>query len=138
MNGALSGRIAHFSKANLVVPITSIAMKLIVLKPTLAFLLINSIAAVAATEEKLHQQFPVQPGGTVVAEVDFGSINVSTNATSEVVVDVWRKIGRKKKADEEAFLRENPVKLTQDGNTVTIRSHGRASSSWSWSGRNQN
>ena len=138
MNGAPSGRIAHFSKANLAVPRTLITMKLNALKPTLAFLLINSIAVLAATEEKLHQQFPVQPGGTVVVEVDFGSINVSTNATSEVVVDVWRKIGRKNKADEEAVLRDNPVKLTQEGNTVTIRSHGKAGSSWSWSGRNQN
>jgi len=113
-------------------------MKLNTLKPILALLLVNSIAAFAATEEKLHQQFPAQPGGAVVVEVDFGSINISTNATSEVVVDVWRKIGRKNKADEEAFLRDNPVKLTQEGNTVTILSHGKASSSWSWSGRNQN
>jgi DUF4097 and DUF4098 domain-containing protein YvlB len=138
MNGALSGRIAHFSKADLVAPRTLIAMKLNAVKPALVFLLVNSIAALAATEEKLHQQFPVQPGGTVVMEVDFGSINVSTNAISEVVVDVWRKIGRKNKADEEAFLRENPVTLTHEGNTVTIRSRGKASSSWSWSGRNQN
>ena len=138
MNGALSGRVAHVRKANLVAPKTSITMKQIMLKPTLAFLLLTSLAALAATEEKLHQQFPVQPGGTVVVEVDFGSVNVGTNATSEVVVDVWRKIGRKKTADEEAFLRDNPVKLTQEGNTVTIRSHGKTSSSWSWSGRNQN
>jgi DUF4097 and DUF4098 domain-containing protein YvlB len=127
MNGALGGRVAHVRKANLMAPKTSIAMKQIMLKPTLAFLLLTSLAALAATEEKLHQQFPVQPGGTVVVEVDF-----------EVVVDVWRKIGRKKTADEEAFLRDNPVKLTQEGNTVTIRSHGKTSSSWSWSGRNQN
>jgi len=138
MNGALGGRLAHFSKAVSVAPKTLIAMKLNAFTPALAFLLVNSIAVLAATEEKLHQQFPVQPGGTVVVEVDFGSINVSTNAISEVVVDVWRKVGRKKKADEEAFLRENPVTLTHDGNTVTVRSHGKANSSWSWSGRNQN
>jgi hypothetical protein len=71
-------------------------------------------------------------------EVDFGSIDVSTNATSEVVVDVWRKIGRKKKADEEALLRDNPVEFAQDGNTVTIRSHGKIKWSWSLTGRNEN
>ena len=108
------------------------------LKSTLLLLLIGSIAASAATEEKLNQRFSVQPGGTVVVEVDFGSINVSTNATSEVVVDVWRKIGRKTRADEEAFLRDNPVTLTQDGNTVMIRSHRKTSSSWSMGGRNHN
>jgi len=113
-------------------------MKPNVLKPAVILFLISSVAALAATEEKLNQRFSVQPGGAVVVEVDFGSIDVSTNATSEVIVDVWRKIGRRKKTDAEAFLRDNPVKFTQEGNTVTIRSHGRSKSSWSWSGRNQN
>jgi hypothetical protein len=113
-------------------------MKPHVLKPTVFLFLISSVATLATTEETLNQRFSVQPGGTAVVEVDFGSINVSTNATGEVVADVWRKIGRKKKADEEAFLRDNPVKFTQEGNTVTIRSHGKANWSWAGSGRNQN
>jgi hypothetical protein len=96
------------------------------MKLTSLLLLVSSVAALAATEEKLNQRFSVQPGGTVAVEVDFGSINISTNATSEVVVDVWRKIGRRKKADEEAFLRGHPVTFTQDGNTVTVRPRGKA------------
>ena len=115
-----------------------IILKLNALKPTALLFLISSVAALAATEEKLDRRFSVHPGGTVVVEVDFGSIDISTNATSEVVVDVWRKIGRRKKADEEAFLRDNPVEFAQEGNTVTIRSHGKAHWSWSMSGRNQN
>ena len=108
------------------------------LKFTVSLLLVSSIAASATTEEKLNQRFSVQPGGTVVVEVDFGAINVSTNGASEVVIDVWRKIGRRKKADEEVFLRDHPVTFTQDGNTVTIRSRGKTRSSWSWTGRNSN
>jgi hypothetical protein len=108
------------------------------MKLTLLLFLIGSVAALAATEEKLHRQFPVQPGGTIVVEADFGTINVSTNANGELVVDVWRKIGRKKKADEEAFLLDNPVTITQDGNTVTVRSPGKIAWSWSGGGRNQN
>ena len=107
------------------------------MKLTALLFLIGSVAALAATEEKLNHRFSVQPGGTVVVEVDFGNIDVSTNATSEVVVDVWRKIGRKKKADEEAFLRDNPVEFAQEGNTATIRSHGKSKWSWSGGGRNQ-
>ena len=113
-------------------------MKLSALKPTVALFLLSAVAAWAATEEKLNHRFSAQPGGAVVVEVDFGSVEVSTNGTSEVVVDVWRKIGRRKKADEAAFLRDNPVEFAQDGNTVTIRSHGKSKWSWSWSGRNQN
>jgi hypothetical protein len=108
------------------------------MKLTSLLLLITSVTAFAATEEKLNHRFSVQPGGTVVVEVDFGSIDVSTNGTGEVVVDVWRKIGRKKKADEEAFLRDDPVKFTQEGGTVVIRSQGKSNWSWSSSGRVQN
>ena len=113
-------------------------MKLSALKPTAFLFLVSALATLASTEEKLNQRYSVQPGGTVVVEVDFGSVDVSTNATGEVVVDVWRKIGRRKKADEEAFLRDNPVEFAQEGNTVTIRSHGKSRWSWSLSGRNQN
>ena len=113
-------------------------MKLTALKPTLLLFLISSVPALAMTEEEIHRRFTVQPGGTVVVEVDFGSIDIRTNATSEVAVDVWRKIGRKKKADEEAFLRDNPVEFTQEANTVTIQSHGRSKRFGSWSGRNHN
>jgi DUF4097 and DUF4098 domain-containing protein YvlB len=74
----------------------------------------------------------------VVVDVDFGVIDVSTNATSEVVVEVWRKISRKKKADEEAFLREHPVQFVQEGGTVTIRCRGETKRSWSWRGKQQN
>jgi len=118
--------------------------KMTIMKPTalkataLLFLIGASFAAQAATEEKLHKLFPAQPGGTVVVEVDFGTIDISTNATSEVVVDVWRKIGRRKKADEETFLRDNPVEFSQEGKTVTIHSHGKANRSWSLFGRNEN
>jgi len=68
-------------------------------------------AALAATEEQLNRHFAVQPGGKVVVDVDFGSINISTNAGNEVVVDVWRKIGRKSKAAEEEYLKANPVEF---------------------------
>jgi hypothetical protein len=113
-------------------------MKPAILQPTLLLLLISAVAAPASTEERLSHSFSVQPGGTIILEVDFGAISISTNANNEVAVDVWRKIGRRKKADEEAYLREHPVTFTQDGNTVTIRSRGKSGRSWSVSGRNLN
>ena len=87
-------------------------MKMTALNPTAFFLfLIGAVAAQASTEEKLHQHFAAQPGGMVVVEVDFGAIEISTNAFGEVVVDVWRKIGLRKQANEAAFLRDNPVEF---------------------------
>jgi hypothetical protein len=113
-------------------------MKLIALKASSTLFLLTAAAALAATEERIQKRFPVQPGGTVVVDVEFGTIDVSTNAGTEVVVEAWRKISRRKKADEEAFLREHPVTFTQEGGTVTIRSRGETRRSWSLMGREQN
>jgi hypothetical protein len=91
-------------------------MKLIALA-----LLLASSAAYAATEETLNKTFSATSGGTLVVEVAFGSIEVTTNAASEVAVDVWRKVTRSSKTAEKEYLTENPVEFTQDGNTITVR-----------------
>ena len=97
-------------------------------------LLASCLAAWGETEEQINKRFPVQPGGKIVVDVDFGAIDVSTNASSEVVVDVVRKVSRRKKADEEAFLHERPVTFSQDGNTVTIHSRAKSKVFNSWRG----
>jgi hypothetical protein len=94
-------------------------------------------AALAATEEQLNRHFAVQSGGKLVVDIAVGSINVSTNATTEVVVDVWRKVTRKNKAAEDEFLKANPVEFNQDGSTVTIRCPNKGKSTWSWTGGNR-
>ncbi len=100
-------------------------------------LIVLPVALQAATEEQINKKFDVKSGGAIVVDVDFGSIEVGTNATSEVLVDVWRKIGRGSKSDEEKFLKENPVNFTQDGDTVRISAKTKKSS-WSLLGRNSN
>ena len=104
------------------------------MKLTLLLCFLTVLSALAATEEQIHKRFSVQSGGTLMVDVDFGSIDVSTHATDEVVVDVWRKVSRKTKAAEEAFLQDRPVTFTQDGSSVTVRSHRKTTASWSVSG----
>jgi len=87
----------------------------------LALLLATGVAAEAATEETLNKTFSATSGGTLVVEVAFGSIEVTTNTTSEVAVDVWRKVTRSSKTMEKEYLTANPVEFTQDGNTITVR-----------------
>jgi DUF4097 and DUF4098 domain-containing protein YvlB len=91
-----------------------------------------------ATEEQINKKFSVKPGGTVIVDIDFGGIEVGTNTRSEVIVDVWRKVGRSSKSAEEQFLKDNPVKFSQDGDAVTISSKSKGKSGWSWTGRNSN
>ena len=111
------------------------------MKLTSFLLLLTSFTALAATEEQIKTNFNAAPGGSLVVDVDFGSIDVATSATDEVSVDVWRKVTRKDAADEEQFLRDNPVQFLHEGDTVTVRCrHKPEKSRWfSWGSRgNQN
>ena len=84
-------------------------------------LILTCGAAFAETEERINKKFEATPGGQLIVDVEFGAIDVASNATSEVTVEVWRKITRKNKADEEQFLRDHLVKFSQDGNTIIVR-----------------
>src|SRR5438874_11229027 len=92
------------------------------------------LAVSAETEEQINKRFAVQPGGKLVVDVDFGSIDISTNASSEVTVDISRKISRRNKSSEEEFLRERPVTYSQHGNTLTIQLRAKSKNGWSWRG----
>lgn len=107
-----------------------------VLRAAVVLLIAVQCAALASTEERTNKRFAVQPGGTLTVDVDFGAIEVTTAEGNEVVVDAWRKISRSKKADEEAFLRDNPISLVQDGSNVSIRCKVKQRISWNWRNRN--
>jgi hypothetical protein len=105
-----------------------------------ALLLLFAFTALAATEEQINKAFPAAPGGSLVVDVDTGSIDVSTNAApGGIAVDVWRKVTRKNKDAEEKFLRENPVQFLPEGNTLTVRCRTRGNNLWfgNWANRNE-
>jgi hypothetical protein len=102
------------------------------MKLTLLLLTLTSCAALAATEEQTNKTFQVLPGGKLVVDVDFGSIDVTTNTTDAVAVNVWRKVTRGSAEEEQKFLSENPVVFVQDGNTVTVRSHSKTKEKSNW------
>jgi DUF4097 and DUF4098 domain-containing protein YvlB len=92
------------------------------MKLSLVLLLATAVVVYAETEDHHNRRFNAQPGGRLLVEVDFGSIEVSTNAMSEVEVDVVRKVTRGSKEEEEAFLADRPVMVSQEGDTITVRS----------------
>jgi len=103
------------------------------MKTIAVLLLLSAGLASASTEEKFNKTFPASPEGSLVVDVGFGSIEITSSPeASEVKVDVWRKITRSSSSDEEAYLKEYPVETTQDGKTVTVHTAGKSSFSWSW------
>lgn len=102
-------------------------------------LIASSVILSAETEETVSKRLPAQPGGKLVVDVDFGSIEVSPNANNEVTIDVVRKVRRKSKADEEQFLADRPVTISQDGNTITVLARPKSKpSSFTWFGSQKN
>lgn len=102
------------------------------MKLTLFLLALTSGAALAATEEQTNMTFQASSGGTLVVDVDFGSIDVATNSTDVVTVNVWRKVARGSAEEEQKFFSEDPVVFTQDGNTVTVQARSKPKEKFHW------
>ncbi len=98
------------------------------MKRILFLLLAGCTVVCAETKEQINKSFAAQPGGKLTVEVEFGSIQVTTNTGTEVTINVMRKIVRRSKADEETFLREHPVEISQDDNQVRVISRSKVKS----------
>jgi hypothetical protein len=103
------------------------------MKQVITLLFASCLLASAETKEQINKKFTVQPGGKLVVDIDFGSIDVSTNSSSEVIVDVLRTVSRSTKSAEETFLHDHPITFSQEGDTVTISARGKNKSNW-WRG----
>jgi hypothetical protein len=77
--------------------------------------------ASAATEENISRQLDVTPGGKLVVDVDFGTINVTAGADDKVVIEAYRKIDFGDQAKEKEYFAAAPVAIGQAGNVVTVR-----------------
>jgi len=103
---------------------------------TLLLLVAATATASALSEENVNQQLDVAPGGRIIVDVDFGTIDVSAGADDKVVVDAHRKIDSDNETREKEYLAAAPVTVSKDGNTVTIRARrSQKDRNMNWSGR---
>jgi hypothetical protein len=108
---------------------------------TLALVSLNALTAAAATEDNIHENLAVAPGGKLVVDVDFGSIDVANGDNDKVVIDAHRKVEFSTKAKEEEYFRAVPVTVTTEGNTVSVRAvrkdHSLGRHFWDFLGRSR-
>ena len=103
---------------------------------TILLLVIAAATASALSEENINQQLDGAPGGRIIVDVDFGTIDVSAGADDKVVVEAHRKIDSNNEAQEKEYLAAAPVTVSKDGNTVTIRARRQQKDrNLNWSGR---
>nr|MBA3882507.1 hypothetical protein [Chthoniobacterales bacterium] len=60
--------------------------------------------APALTEQKVAEEFDVAPGGRLIVDVDFGSVDVTASGSGKMVVDVYRKIDSSDEAREKEYV----------------------------------
>jgi DUF4097 and DUF4098 domain-containing protein YvlB len=107
------------------------------MKRTAFFLLLLAAAlglrSLAATEDSVKTNLTAMPGGKLVVDVDFGALEIATHASKEILIDIQRKVSMRTAEREAAFLKDNPIAITQDGSTLSIRSRKSGKISWNWS-----
>src|SRR5262245_9475409 len=91
---------------------------------------ILALTASAASEENISQQVDATPGGTLVVDVDFGTIDVTTGVDNKVALEAHRKIDFGDKARETEYFSATPVTLSKDGNVITVRARSSKQKNW--------
>jgi hypothetical protein len=101
------------------------------------FLLSLAISTASAlSEENVSQTLDGAPGGRLIVDVDFGTIDVSAGADDKISVVAHRKIDSDNEAQEKEYLSSAPVVVNKDGNTITIRARRQnKDKNLNWSGR---
>ncbi|HVN78067.1 MAG TPA: DUF4097 family beta strand repeat-containing protein [Terriglobia bacterium] len=84
----------------------------------------------AERDASIRKSFQVAPGGRLTLDVNSGSIDVSSAATSQVNIEVIRKVKTSDPRQTEEILREHQVEFRQEGNDVLVRTTGGSSGFW--------
>ncbi|HSV62721.1 MAG TPA: DUF4097 family beta strand repeat-containing protein [Chthoniobacterales bacterium] len=102
----------------------------------LTLLVVAAATASALTEENVNQTLDGAPGGRLIVDVDFGTIDVSAGPDDKISVAAHRKIDSDNDSQEKEYFASTPVTVTKDGNTVTIRARRQNKErNLNWSGR---
>src|SRR5437764_7882991 len=87
----------------------------------LILLFVAVTTASALSEENVSQTLDGAPGGKLIVDVDFGTIDVSAGPDDKISVVVHRKIDSDSDAQEKEYFASAPVQVNKEGNTVTVR-----------------
>jgi hypothetical protein len=92
------------------------------------FVLLLSLSASVASEENLSQHIDVTPGGKLVVDVEFGTIQVGAGADEKIALEAHRRVEFGDETKEKEYLAAAPITVTKEGNVVTVRA--RRKESW--------
>jgi hypothetical protein len=86
-----------------------------------SLLIALAVSVSALTEENVNVTRDAKPGGKLLVDVDFGTIDVAPGDNDKVVVNASRKISASSKEKESEYFASAPITVTTDGTTVVVR-----------------
>ena len=66
-------------------------------------LVFATATAFGLSDENVNQQFDSSPGGRLIVDVDFGTIDVSAGADDKIAIQAHRKIDSSNEAQEKEY-----------------------------------
>ena len=81
----------------------------------------SSMAVQAFGQGEFMRTFSVQPRGKLVMDVGLGSIEVKTIEDHQIVVEVFRNVGKPRRSQPEDILRRHEVIFEHNSNDLVIR-----------------
>jgi len=77
----------------------------------------------AVIESNLDKTLPAEPGGSLVVEVDRGSVKIATHDAKEVVVHVFRRTDGVAESRAAALFAEHEVLIKSENGAVKVNGH---------------
>lgn len=91
---------------------------------------IFALTVSAASEENINKQIEATPGGKLIVDVEFGTIDVAPGTDNQVALEAQRKIDFGDEAREKEYFSAVPVTITKDGNVITVRARASKQKNW--------
>jgi putative adhesin len=91
---------------------------------------ILALTASAASEENINKQIEATPGGKLIVDVEFGTIDVTPGTDNQVALEAQRRIDFGDEAKEKEYFSAVPVTITKDGNVITVRARASKQKNW--------
>lgn len=91
----------------------------------------GAITALATSQEIVQRHLDAGPGGKLLVDVDFGTIEVTGGPDDKTVaINARRIIEIPDKAREKEYVEASPITISQENNVITIRA--RTNREWHW------
>src|SRR3977135_1073020 len=87
----------------------------------LFLIFLAAASAFGLSEENVSESLDGAPGGKLIVDVDFGTIDVSAGADDKITVAAHRKIDSDNEAQEKEYLASAPVTVNKEGTPFTTR-----------------